>query len=62
MPNENIVSISVERFEQLVRAEQDANNLKKLIAEKFERYSDIDRSLICLLYAIYFGNEEDTEE
>lgn len=53
------VTISVERFQQLIRAEQDANQLKALIAEKTEHYQTIDRDDLKLLYTIYCKKEEE---
>lgn len=58
---EERVAITVERYNQLIRAEQDANQLKKLIAEKHESYDTIDRADIELLYTIYVGKKEETK-
>lgn len=52
------VTISLDRFQQLLRAEQDANHLKALIADKFESYGSLDREdlkLLCILYCGYSG-------
>ena len=59
--NNNEVTISVERFQQLIRAENDANCLKKLIAEKYENYDTFDRATMELLYTIYVGKKEKSE-
>lgn len=61
MPTENTITISVERFQQLIRAEQDANQLKALIADAFENYEVIDRAKLALLNKLYFGNKEETK-
>lgn len=56
---EERVAITVERYNQLIRAEQDANQLKALIADAFENYEVIDRAKLALLNKLYFGNKED---
>lgn len=61
MPNENTVTISIERFQQLIRAEQDANQLKSLIADIYENYEVLDRAKLDLLNKLYFGNKEEIE-
>lgn len=61
MPNENTITISVERFQQLIRAEQDAHQLKALIADVYENYEVIDRAKLALLNKLYFGNKEETK-
>lgn len=61
MPIERIVAISVERYDQLIRAEQDANQLKALISDSFENYEVIDRAKLALLNKLYFGNKEDND-
>lgn len=53
------ITISVERFEQLLRAEHDANHLKALIADCHGNYHSITREDLNLLYTMYFGNKED---
>lgn len=58
----NNVTISVERFQQLVREEQDAMHLKALIADAYENYETIDRAKLALLYKVYIGKKEDSEE
>lgn len=55
---EERVSITVERYNQLIRSEQDANQLKALIADAFENYEVIDRTKLGLLNKIYIGNKE----
>ena len=61
MMNENYVTISQVRFEQLVRAEHDANQLKSLIAECHENYHIVSREEMNLLYTMYIGNKEVTK-
>lgn len=61
MPTENTITISIERFQQLIRAEQDANQLKALIADAFENYEVLDRTRLDLLNKLYVGNKEVTK-
>ena len=49
------VTISMERFQQLIRAEQDANQLKALITDKLEHYGTIDREVMKILSVLYCG-------
>lgn len=56
---EERVAITVERYNQLIRAEQDANQLKALIADAYENYEVIDRVKLALLNKIYIGNKEE---
>ena len=58
---EERVAITVERYNQLIRAEQDANQLKALIADAFENYEVIDRVKLALLNKLYFDNREVTK-
>lgn len=58
---ERNVTISVERYEQLIRAEEDANQLKALIADAYENYATLDRVSLALLNKLYFGNKEETK-
>ena len=58
MMNENYVTISQERFEQLIRAEHDANQLKAIIADCHENYHSITREELDLLYSMYIGKKE----
>lgn len=55
---ENAVTISQERFQQLIRAEQEANQLKAIIDDAFTKYHKIERSEIELLHMLYFGDVE----
>lgn len=57
MLEENII-IPNERYQQLIRAEHDANHLKTLIAEKYEDYGVISREVLGLLYTMYCGRKE----
>ena len=58
---EERVAITVERYNQLIRAEQDANQLKALISDAFENYEVIDRVKLALLNKLYFENREVTK-
>lgn len=55
---ERTISVGLERYEQLIRAEQDANQLKVLIADAYENFETIDRAKLALLNKIYFGSKE----
>lgn len=59
MEIENYVMIPIERYEQLLRAEHDANQLKSLIADAYENYEVLDRTKLALLNKIYIGNKEE---
>ena len=61
MSIERNVTISVERYDQLIRAEEDANQLKALIADTYENYETIDRAKLALLNKLYFRNKEETK-
>lgn len=52
------ITISIARFQQLIRAEQDANQLKTLIATKLDNYANIERDELKMLHAIYCGDGE----
>lgn len=56
---EGYISITAERYEQLIRAEHDANHLKALIADCHGNYHGITREEINILYTMYFGNKEE---
>lgn len=56
---EDKVTISIERYDQLIRAENDANHLKAMIFDKCKTYESIPYKEIVTLYAMYFGNKED---
>lgn len=58
MPTENTITLSIERFQQLIRSEQDANQLKQLIADAHENYEVLDRAKLALLNKIYIENKE----
>ena len=58
---EERVAITFERYNQLIRAEQDANQLKALIADAYENYAVLDRAVLGLLHKLYFGNKEVTK-
>ena len=56
---EGYVVIAPERYEQLIRAEHDANQLKALIADAYENFETLDRAKLALLHKIYFGSKEE---
>lgn len=56
---ERSITVGLDRYEQLIRAEQDANQLKSLIADSFANYETIDRAKLVLLHKIYFGSKEE---
>ena len=58
---DNNVTISVERFMQLIRAEQDANQLKVLIADSVKTYNGINYDVVCALNAMYCGKMEEDD-
>lgn len=58
---EERVAITIERYNQLIRAEQDANRLKALISDTFENYEVLDRAKLALLNKLYFGDKEETK-
>lgn len=59
--NENI-TISADRYEQLIRAEHDANILKAIIADAYEEYHAIDRGVLTTLYTMFIGKKEEDHE
>lgn len=59
MENGKTIEIGLERFQQLIRAEQDANQLKALIEDAYKNYETLDRAKLSLLHKLYFGNKED---
>ena len=59
--SEQEVTISGERFQQLIRAEHDANQLKAIIADCHENYHSITREDLDLLYSMYIGKKEDSK-
>ena len=61
MEIENYVAIPLERYEQLIRAEHDANQLKSLLEDKHKDYGNIDYNEVCLLHNFYFGNKEENK-
>lgn len=56
---ERQITVGLERYEQLIRAEQDANQLKALIADAYENFETLDRAKLALLHKIYFGSKEE---
>ena len=57
----NYVAIPLERYEQLIRAEHDANHLKAIITDCHENYHSIARGDLDLLYSMYIGKKEDSK-
>lgn len=53
------ISISEKRYEQLIRAEHDANILKAIIADSYEEYHAIDRGVLTTLYTMFIGKKEE---
>ncbi len=56
---EGYVAIAPERYEQLVKAEQDANLMKALIADAYEEYHAIDRGVLTTIYTMFIGKKEE---
>ena len=54
-----MVEISIERYAQLVRAEQVAEQLVELIKEKHQHYSNIERAEINMLHQLFCAGEEE---
>lgn len=52
------VTISLERYDQLIRAEQDANVLKGIIASKVERFGGLSLDELRVLDDSYNGASE----
>lgn len=53
------IGLDVQRFEQLIKSEHDANYLKALIAEKYENYGTFSREELKILYTMFIGKEEE---
>lgn len=53
------MGLDVQRFEQLIKSEHDANYLKSLIAEKYEHYGTFSREELKILYTMFIGKEEE---
>ena len=51
--------LTLDRYDQLLRSEQDANYLKALLAEKFENYGTFSREELKILYTMFIGKEEE---
>lgn len=58
MGDKIFVTIPLERFEQLTRAEQDANQLKTIIDKAYTSFETFDRTKIVFLYDLYIGSKE----
>lgn len=56
------ISITEERYEQLIRAEQDAKLLKTIIADAYEEYHAFDRGVLTTLYTMFIGKKEEDHE
>jgi hypothetical protein len=53
------VTISIERFQQLIRAEQVANQLTAMIEDKEKHYGQIDHEDIRLLHLLLTGGDSE---
>lgn len=56
---EMFISLECERYNQLIRAEQDANMLKAFIANHHETNTSVYSSELELLYNLFIGKKED---
>lgn len=56
------ISITAERYEQLIRAEQDAKLLKAILADAYEDYHAVDRTVLTTLYTMFIGKKEEDHE
>ena len=54
-----ITAIQSSRLEQLLKAEQDANLIKAIIADAYEEYHAIDRGVLTTLYTMFIGKKEE---
>lgn len=59
--NECSVTISRARYAELVNAEQDANRLKGIIANKVEHYSGLTLQDLRILRDLFYPVEEEEE-
>lgn len=50
--------ITNERYNELITAEYELKQLKSLIKKKLDRYEDVDRDELKLLYMLYCEKEE----
>lgn len=57
--NERVITIPLDRYNQLLRAEQDANHLKAFLAKKYEAYGTVCRAELELLYTMIIGKKEE---
>lgn len=53
------INVIFERYEELLRAEHDANHLKALIADKVEDYGTFSREEMKMLYTMYCDKKEE---
>ena len=56
---EERISITAERYEQLIRAERDASLLKALLTDCHENYHSVSREDLNLLYTMFIGKKEE---
>ena len=56
---EYLISLTPERYEQLIKAEQDANLMKAIIADAYEEYHAIDRTVLTTMYTMFIGKKEE---
>lgn len=52
------ITLSIERYNQLIRAEHDANHFKAMIADKLKTYDAIPYTEVATLYSMYNGDKE----
>lgn len=53
------INVIFERYEELLRAEHDANHLKALIADKVENYGTFTRDELKLIYTMFCEKKEE---
>lgn len=59
MDNEIFVSVSMERYQQLIRAEQTANMLLALVEDRADTYSTITYDELKTLRLMLIGKKEE---
>lgn len=57
--NEPYIGIPQMRYEQLIKAEQDAKLLKAILADAYEEYHALDRGVLTTLYTMFIGKKEE---
>lgn len=59
---DNYIAVDEKRYDQLIRAEHDANYLKAFLATKVEGYGTISRTELEVLFAMFIGKKEEDDE